>query len=475
MLFLELQYLHKSKTVAEQKVEAFVDGQKGEVDKRNLILQSLLYEVQHYEKEIRLCQEVGSEIATVPMSTQEEYLKLHPDQVGLDQHSLTLARLKDELEQRKSLVAQLEDLTKTKAALIKQNEEDVSLLGSLQGKVQYLLKKATPLQDSIVSSSETYGKTFIPDSQKELAEAKKLPPQLYFLFASLQSFCSASPVDYEVSISSKGKNGSSKHCVVLTFGSSTSSSAPIEPPTKRRKAGKGAHSKLVDAFMILTFYYFPQHKFVTAKVSAPPKASKAQVATCSNPRLLAHLFPDDAGQEDPHHLVASLENFHGAQHGYPYRWVQSLCGQHCRHPRIPAYPQPSLKLTLTRLVQRFRNRRSLERQCQSLSEGKFNFTSSFPGSSSSLSVSLSTPTPNPTTTATPSVSPSEFYPVKTKAYLASWKHVKERPSLPRGSHGTPDKLSSFFQANMQRGQGKQEKSSLLIYFLSYAAVGETEF
>eukprot|EP00808_Paulinella_micropora_P017635 g55162.t1 len=181
--------------------------------------------------------------------------------------------------------------------------------------------------------------------------------------------------------------------------------------------------------MSLHFYYFPSHNFVTVRTVASATASKEEQEMCSAPGLLANMLPDDEGVELP---VASGVRSAGAgpdspselgidraKFGSPFRWAQSLCGMHHVHPRIPAYPQPSLNLVLERLVTRYTNQLSLHKQYALFVKKQYPFSSTDP----------------------------ELFPTKSKAYLNSWKPIK-MDKWP----GTADKGAAYFEAVFNRSQ-----------------------
>eukprot|EP00808_Paulinella_micropora_P017634 g55161.t1 len=200
VLFLEIQALHTNLQQMFKRLQDNVETQKTAVDKRNLVLQSLKYEEAHFIKEINACRDIGSEIHTLAMLSEQEFLASKPSMASLDKHELTLERLKDELEERKRLVAKVEELQACKAELVAGREQNQKTLGGLDAKIQYLFKKAWPVQEMVLSTSKDLPASLLPDGPNELELARALPTPLYLLYSTLRFYRSSLALDCKVTI-----------------------------------------------------------------------------------------------------------------------------------------------------------------------------------------------------------------------------------------------------------------------------------
>lgn len=167
------------------------------LEQAHLQLQNLLYEKEYYDKEIHQCQNFrfkhpGSAISLVPV--QQFLQSASPDvlaQIGDDSHKLMLGRLHDELNQRKEMVAKLEDLRQARAATRQEVDKRKRTLDDLQQQLQGLEETAKPLQTILAPHLSLRGFA---------RNADLLPLPLYIVYSQLAAVREALGMPIRVAI-----------------------------------------------------------------------------------------------------------------------------------------------------------------------------------------------------------------------------------------------------------------------------------
>jgi len=159
-------------------------GKKNTVDATNLQLNNLNYEKNHYVKQIRSCRDIKlshDKLDLVPVAA----LKAEKGAVDEnDKHALMVQRLQFELEQRKSLCSQIDQLKEKKNGLILSNESKSSFLSSLLSKLKGLEDATMPVQEHLGLKTTR--------AAKEYKDAHHLPRPLYNVFLQAVAFRDAS-------------------------------------------------------------------------------------------------------------------------------------------------------------------------------------------------------------------------------------------------------------------------------------------
>lgn len=170
---------------------------KTRLEHAHLQLQNLIYEKEYYEKEIHECQNFrfkhpDSAIGLVPV---EQFLaSAGPEvleRIGDDPHKLMLERLRDELSQRKAMVAKLEELKKAKAATRQEVDKRKRTLDDLQQQLQGLEETAKPLQSILAPHLSLRGFA---------RSADLLPLPLYIVYSQLAAVREALGLPIRVAI-----------------------------------------------------------------------------------------------------------------------------------------------------------------------------------------------------------------------------------------------------------------------------------
>lgn len=163
---LELKAAHRRLCDATDTLREAAAEAKTQLDTSSLQLQNLLYERQHYEKEISSCRSWQSafsdeQIALVPL---EEFAS-HPlaAEGGLseesDPHQLMLNRLKHEVAYRQEHVKQLDAVKARRDALASDVAQKRSMVAGLEGEISKLLAAARAVQQQYAIRSADSGRT----------------------------------------------------------------------------------------------------------------------------------------------------------------------------------------------------------------------------------------------------------------------------------------------------------------------------
>ncbi|KAG4301104.1 hypothetical protein PCK1_002803 [Pneumocystis canis] len=118
------------------------------LDQQYLQLQNLYYEQQHLLTTIKACETFPSSHDSLSLIPEEEFLALHPDLSNTtDPHTLMLARLSYEKQERERLEKVRRDLLKQKVELISQNKTHKEELDALDSQLKSFIRSAEPLRE----------------------------------------------------------------------------------------------------------------------------------------------------------------------------------------------------------------------------------------------------------------------------------------------------------------------------------------
>ncbi|GIL76124.1 hypothetical protein Vretifemale_5834 [Volvox reticuliferus] len=198
-LLLLLQLKEESRKLAFRAEDQRDETSKFKIrlEQAHLQLQNLLYEKEYYDKEINECQNFrfkhsDGAIGLVP--TEQFQGSASPEvlaRIGNDSHKLMLERLYDELNQRKAMVSELNDLRKARAATRQEVDKRKRTLDDLQQQLQGLEDTAKPLQTILAPHLSLRGFA---------RSADLLPLPLYIVYSQLAAVREALGMPIRVAI-----------------------------------------------------------------------------------------------------------------------------------------------------------------------------------------------------------------------------------------------------------------------------------
>ena len=158
-------------------------------ENKHLQLENLLYEVGHLEKQISACRSFRSKAESIPLVTVDEFYRDAPSSVSKpeltknDEHEQLKARLVWELEQRKTLAQQLEDLQKEVDGTSERIAQKRAILESIKPNLKAVIDASANLGDILDGAAP-----LSQASKRELMEKViKLPMKLHTAFVKLDA------------------------------------------------------------------------------------------------------------------------------------------------------------------------------------------------------------------------------------------------------------------------------------------------
>eukprot|EP00741_Cyanophora_paradoxa_P017619 tig00021012_g17019.t1 len=232
MMFVDLKQQNRDAQLAAEAAKLHNAERRKELDACNLQLQNLLYEKNHFMKEIQRCRDYRprefesvekvwiSEAEFLADPAAESFrqglqLPQRPSESDLArlpaeqratafadererEHKLILARLAYELHQRKELEDKLKELRGRKKLMATSNQDRKKFFEGLKSQLKDVLKGTEPLQQYL-----GYNKT---KQRKAHSTAMLLPAPLYVLFSQLTAYKEAFDQFVEVSISGSSRD-----------------------------------------------------------------------------------------------------------------------------------------------------------------------------------------------------------------------------------------------------------------------------
>lgn len=119
LIVVKLKKLNRLDKIRLVNAKEKLAKEKLSVDSNRLKLQNLIYEADHLKKEINKCISFKSEDEDIELVPLEEFVENAPEtsrqsEILEDKHSLRMARLEFELQQRKEYAKQCKELEKNK-------------------------------------------------------------------------------------------------------------------------------------------------------------------------------------------------------------------------------------------------------------------------------------------------------------------------------------------------------------------------
>lgn len=153
MLVLDLKKLNRFDKLQNRHIRDSVMASRSKVDTLHLQLENLLYETTCLEKEITKCREFKSKVSEIDLIPLEQFVSsLSPDKVPNDDHQLTLARLENELEQRKHLADELKNAELTREKCFEKVEAEKAKLEKVHPKLKNIVDVCSSTRDLLTET-----------------------------------------------------------------------------------------------------------------------------------------------------------------------------------------------------------------------------------------------------------------------------------------------------------------------------------
>ncbi|KAF4520125.1 hypothetical protein B566_EDAN010281, partial [Ephemera danica] len=136
----------KDIAIFEKTCQNTLNRVKQQVDSYHLQLQNLLYETMHLQKEVTKCLEFKSKDEEIELVPVDVFYKNAPASIARkeetqnDPHKQKLARLEWELEQRKQLAAQCNEMLQSKETVAAEITKQTDYLDNICPQLQSLMK-----------------------------------------------------------------------------------------------------------------------------------------------------------------------------------------------------------------------------------------------------------------------------------------------------------------------------------------------
>jgi len=355
---LDIMNLKKLNRVAQERNKKFRDKtaeEKQKLDRHNLTLENLQYELAHLDKEINKCYEFRSQHEDIKLVTEEDFYKnapkdiSKPDVTKLDDHARLLARLEWELESRKRLANEANELNEEKCVKQSKIETHKKQIQDVAPLMDQMLKSCEPLL-------EVYGMERSVNNS-DVQTANLLPAPLYTLYMIAKGHNDAfGDNDMEVSI-----QGDKDEALRLTDESQKKNEKESDSEadeamdvdvdkeadrsrSKRKKKSKkkkdqekkGSDNEITikahplqveiilrelhqDSSLKMKFSYYSQLSLTAVET----KVCKVNMKNFNDEQILSCMFENDHGIIQPALFGGKVYKLPS---GHAYRWVQKLCG-----------------------------------------------------------------------------------------------------------------------------------------------------
>lgn len=422
-----LKKLNRLEKVRTRAGRDALHKEKQRVDSTHLLLQNLLYEADHLNKEVTKCLQFKSKDEEIELVSLSDFYEdapaeiSRPDLTKSDDHQLQLARLEWELRQRRELSSACNELVASKERVAAAIAAARSRLDALVPHLRDVLKSTKPLQECLALR--------LDDKRDEARAASLLPPALFLLFANVNAYSDAlgaktvtvgisgdedearrlqqiNSVDNDLVVSNdsdsdqenndddqRGKK--KRHHRTAKVSKEEKAEAKKKEALKKHPLNVQVSVKVQDGTALnLIFSYLQYLKIVVVKftVSLPKPVAGVSAADVLNGHcILNELYPGDSGIDSPHPATAYLlksagitEDFRHfiAEVGKPYIWAQRMCGldfmaiiTEDQTFNKPIQPCPSLSVStvenfILTLKKRLKSRVELMKELQDLESGK---------------------------------------------------------------------------------------------------------
>jgi hypothetical protein len=414
-ILLHIKESHRDMSATQEQLHKSRDQQTHKSDALRLQLQNLQYEAYHLRKKIAKCKMFSSrhtQIDLVPIEEFNQYYRPETyntsSNIQENEHKLMILRLQHELEQRKNLLNQFDELTAKKSALQSANQQKQAFLAGLRDN----LKEYENINKKIAEFMKI-------DSKKteDFDCARVLPTPLYILYNNLLSY--QLHFDQSIGIHLDGNLKEGREVLTAMIVSNVDShiynieevdesveatdiiqpvessnsdlmdeeedDAQQEPPKKKVKtiipaSVKDARFKLFPISIVVEVPV--SHKdgtrTITIKFSYLINCKIIVVSEAiikGEAVMLPTLVPNDDGTRSPSAQHLSSYDFTHFEAGRPYKWAQWPAGlDHLEPPstRDPNSPSPRLTIsTIIKLIRyKIRAEKALSAQLKDLERRK---------------------------------------------------------------------------------------------------------
>ncbi|XP_068633298.1 THO complex subunit 5 homolog [Battus philenor] len=372
LLLVALKKLNRLEKVRTRAGRDALNKEKQRVDSTHLLLQNLLYEADHLNKEVTKCLQFKSKDEEIELVPLEDFYKeapveiSRPDITKNDEHQLQLARLEWELRQRRELAGACNELVSSKERVAAAIAAARSRLDSLAPHLRDVLKATKPLQECLALR--------LDEKRDEARAASLLPPPLFLLYANGSAYSDVlglnnltvgisgdedearrleqlnTNMESELAVSNDSdsdqdnndedqREKKKRHHRTVKISREEKAEAKKKQVLQKHPLNVKVSVKIEDGTCLnLVFFYLLNLKIIVVKVTmALPKlitgVSAADVV--NGDCILNELYKGDTGNDSPHPATTYLLNAAGItdnfqnfipEIGKPYIWAQRMCG-----------------------------------------------------------------------------------------------------------------------------------------------------
>ncbi|XP_041979640.1 THO complex subunit 5 homolog [Aricia agestis] len=371
LLLVALKKLNRLEKVRTRAGRDALNKEKQRVDSTHLLLQNLLYEADHLNKEVTKCLQFKSKDEEIELVPLEDFYKEAPAEIArpeltkTDTHQLQLARLEWELHQRRELSGACNELVASKERVAAAIAAARSRLDALSPHLRDVLKATKPLQECLALR--------LDEKRDEARAAALLPSPLFLLYANATAYSDVLGTAV-VSVAISGDEDEARRLdqtsninselVVSNDSDSDQDNNEEEQREKKKRHHRNAKIskeekaeakrkevlrkhplsiqltiKVPDGnAMNLIYSYLLHLKIVVVKFTMSllkPITGVSAADVLNGDSILHELYPQDNGNDSPHPATTYLLNAAGVtqefQHfipevGRPYIWAQRMCG-----------------------------------------------------------------------------------------------------------------------------------------------------
>eukprot|EP01025_Chloroclados_australasicus_P042522 TRINITY_DN4522_c0_g4_i1.p1 TRINITY_DN4522_c0_g4~~TRINITY_DN4522_c0_g4_i1.p1 ORF type:complete len:654 (+),score=74.04 TRINITY_DN4522_c0_g4_i1:72-2033(+) len=309
---------------------------KQEVDQTDLQLQNLLYIKRYYEGEIQSNMNFNSEFSEEDLSllSQQEFYEQAPENFKeqiTDDHTLMLQRLSHELQMRKQLVNQgqeLKDNLKTVSQTLSRKRAEQQDLKGLLSSVE---TSAIKLEQVLYQNSNF---TLSPFTDQRV---QLLPLPMYIVYSQINACAQMFNLGARVDVhgDSEEANAWISKIIRVDLGGNGAESRGKRHKSDTNHKGKKQRLEHPLSLSVTLTNVPPQSDstpLLVVQISYLP-GIRLMVARCDFEDVLSAIFPGDDGSRIPSEIAvyASMENGSNYQkqipEGFkPYKWLQDLGG-----------------------------------------------------------------------------------------------------------------------------------------------------
>ncbi|CAH2096107.1 unnamed protein product [Euphydryas editha] len=367
-----LKKLNRLEKVRTRAGRDALHKEKQRVDSTHLLLQNLLYEADHLNKEVTKCLQFKSKDEEIELIPLEDFYKDAPTEISrpeitkTNEHQLQLARLEWELRQRRELAGACNELVASKERVAAAIAAARSRLDALSPHLRDVLKATKPLQECLALR--------LDEKRDETRAATLLPPPLFLLYANASAYSDAlgaknitvgisgdedeakrleqllnveselvvsndSDSDQENNDEDQSETKKKRHHRSIKISKEEKAEAKKKEVLKKHPLNVQVTIKNNDGTALnLIFSYMLHLKIVVVKFTmnfSKPVTGVSAADVLNGDCILKELYIGDTGDDSPHPATAYLLNAAGISEefrhfipevGKPYIWAQRMCG-----------------------------------------------------------------------------------------------------------------------------------------------------